>query len=119
MAKKLLSSDDDSRIFVANAGERGQGLFARRNLEAGEFVCTYWGKMLVKKEYEKERASGNNAYCFTDGHNLFVDASDEHSSGKARFMNDNHVKPNVTVKRIIHNSISRIVFKTTRDAPKR
>ena len=64
------------------------------------------------------RAAGNKAYCFTDGRNLFVDASDPLNSGKARYMNYNHVDPNVVMKRIIHNSISRIAFKTTRDVPK-
>ena len=64
------------------------------------------------------RSVGSNSYCFIDGHHLFVDASDPRYSGKARNMNENDVVPNVIVKRIIHNVISRIAFKTTRDVPK-
>ena len=76
------------------------------------------GKSLLKNDYEKMRSAGNNPYCFTDGHNLFVDASDPLNSRKARYMKDNDVDPNVVVKRVIYNAISRIAFKTIKDVPK-
>ena len=33
-------------------------------------------------------------------------------------MKDNNVDPNVVVKRVIYNAISRIAFKTNKDVPK-
>ena len=103
---------------MADAEDRGQWLFARRNLEAGEFMCAYWGKPLLKNDSEKLKAAGKNAYCFTDGHNLFVDASDPLNRGNARYMNENHVDPNVILRRIYHNGLSHIVFKSSREVPK-
>ena len=81
-------------------------------------MCVYRGKSLLKNDYEKMRSAGNNPDCFTDGHNLFVDASDPLNSRKAHYMKNNEVDPNVVVKRIIYNAISRFAFKTIRDVPK-
>ena len=82
-ARKFLYSDDDRKIYAVGAEDGGQGLFTRRKLQAVEFVCAYRGKPLLKKEYEKLKATGKNAYCFTDGKNLLIDAIGPLNSGKA------------------------------------
>ena len=73
-------------------------------------MCANWRKPLLKNENEKLKAAGKNVLCFTDGHDLFVDATDTLNSGKARYLSDYHVDPNVLVRRIYHNGMSHIVF---------
>ena len=99
-------------LFISGAGFKGRGFFARKKIEKGSFVACYWGQRITKNEYEKLKEDERNAYCFTELKSLFIDSGDESKSGWARYMNDNHVSPNVAP--IIVNSVSHIAFQALR-----
>ena len=65
-------------------GATGRRLFANRSFEDKQFLLTYWGPRSTTKtsnfDYVMELQEGKQA--------VFIDTSDERSSGMARFIND-------------------------------
>ncbi|XP_063711547.1 uncharacterized protein LOC134839854 [Symsagittifera roscoffensis] len=65
------------------------GLFARKRIEEGEFVCAYWGRLVTRQEYDKLKQAGKNDYCFTDRKVVFIDGTNPEKSGLARQIEEN------------------------------
>ena len=97
----FLHSDPESfqvkTVQFAN-GATVRGLFANRSFDKKEFLPTYWGPRSTTKtsnfEYVMELQEGKQA--------VFIDTSDEKSSGMARFINDKNraVAANCRMKKV-------------------
>ena len=91
MAEKLKACErtEGERILFGKSGIHGWGLFARRDIEQGEFLIEYRGDRIrphVANERELQyRREGKDMYLFSLSNEWIVDATDCGSA--ARFVN--------------------------------
>ncbi|KAL1530592.1 hypothetical protein AB1Y20_001492 [Prymnesium parvum] len=73
-------------VAVRSTGDaRGDGLFALRDLEAGQLVERYTGVCMTDEEYESCDSLGN--YAFELGNGVTMDGEDPRKSSFVRYIN--------------------------------
>ena len=97
---------------------KGRGLFALKSFKTGEDVIEYRGALLSYKALAERYGFGTinlqGRYVFELRENgLYIDAGDEATSGRARFLNHSARQPNLRVETdLLHN---RAWFSAIRD----
>lgn len=98
------SALENGWLSVADAGEKGLGLFSCRNLPSGTIIGEYIGELLTYREILKRYPKGNSEYVFqvTDDDTqrrelLYIDARDPEQSNLTRYINCDRMNPNLVV----------------------
>ena len=113
MAEKLRACErtEGERILFGKSGIHGWGLFARRDLEQGEFLVEYRGDRIrphVANDREAQyRREGKDMYLFSLSDGWIVDATD--CGSVARFVNHS-CAPSVMSKIVDVDGLPHLVF---------
>ena len=113
MAEKLRACErtEGERILFGKSGIHGWGLFARRDLEQGEFLVEYRGDRIrphVANDREAQyRREGKDMYLFSLSDEWIVDATD--CGSVARFVNHS-CAPSVMSKIVDVDGLPHLVF---------
>lgn len=114
----LPSEESAFAIRECVPSEKGRGLFALKSFKTGEDVIEYRGALLSYKALAERYGFGTinlqGRYVFELRENgLYIDAGDEATSGRARFLNHSARQPNLRVETdLLHN---RAWFSAIRD----
>ena len=70
---EYLRKEEDQEGFIAKflSKEKGHGVFATKNFEAGEFLLEYRGKLILEKSAETHEATCNYVFHFTHGNTKY------------------------------------------------
>nr|XP_049607879.1 uncharacterized protein LOC125987506 [Syngnathus scovelli] len=107
-ALEFISADKDKPTFqkrIINK-EKGYGIIATKNMEAGEFLLEYVGRHVTGSEGEalfKQYSDTDAAFLYFysfRGQIFCVDGS-KHTARLGRFINDDHIKPNSKIRIIL------------------
>lgn len=104
---------------------KGNGLFAKFEIQNGEIVCEYHGKILTKAQYKAKRKKfklkglvngvGSCEYIMELGNGKFVDAEASKGSVHARFINHQCKSFNCKVEKFVdENDDVRLVVRAVR-----
>ncbi|KAJ1437718.1 hypothetical protein B484DRAFT_227057 [Ochromonadaceae sp. CCMP2298] len=96
------SAIDLGWVAVADAGYKGLGMFATRDIPAGAMIGYYAGELLTARDYVKRYPLGDSVYTFQINNGqrrdlLYQDARDPALSNLTRFINHDGIAPNLVV----------------------
>ncbi|CAM9665947.1 unnamed protein product, partial [Phaeothamnion confervicola] len=112
VATAAASLESLGAVEVGDAGAKGRGLFARRDVPAGAYIGPYSGELLREEELaHRYPGGGRTEYVFEVSGGLYVDASDPEKSGLTRYVNHS-AEPNAEAH--IDPEARRIDFYTSR-----
>ncbi|MCF8260708.1 MAG: SET domain-containing protein [Melioribacteraceae bacterium] len=82
----------ESSIVVKDSAIHGKGIFASKNISAGQLIMFIEGEVISGEECERREEEENNVYIFWNGNN-YIDTA---GTDKIKFIN-HHCDPNCEV----------------------
>lgn len=93
-------------VCVAPSFGTGNGLFALRDIRAGEYVGRYTGDVLGDDAYEERLGQGQTSgrYAFCAGPGIVIDAERPEESTFLRYVNHSRLRANLRANVLFHQS---------------